>query len=494
MRRNNRILLAAMLTAILMGSSAAQETGTAMDAGSLLPTSVIDRLAERSAPRVADGVIAPGFVVDPSWPKPLPNDWRIGQVGGLAVDRHDNIWVYHRPRSLSSSASAALGVAGVNADGLPVDGLGNPRRFADRTAGCCVPAPSVLKFDREGNLLDSWGGPQDPGFLENSCRIEDGCIWPGREHGLFVDHNDFVYVSGNGTNFTGQFPWAATHGDDSHILKFTADGEFIHSIGYAGMEGPDSENIDGGPNDTPQPYLVADFSVDPQTNRMYIADGYGNRRVLIADAESGRYIGHFGAYGQNPVDDPEGTDIDPYDAGPWAADYSAGNMTPMFFRSPLHCAIVSDDGMLYVCDRGNNRVQVFDVNEVGGECANPNAEPGRCGFVREVHVAPHSASGTAVAAALSRDAEQSCLYVGDLANGTFYIINRENLHELDRVGRAGRQVGEFHWIHILALDSDGNIYTGEVDTGQRIQRFVRYGNSGCSGSGTADVGQYSLNR
>ena len=150
--------------------------------------------------------------------------------------------------------------------------------------------------------------------------------------------------------------------------------------------------------------------------------------------------------------------------------------------------------MLYVCDRGHNRVQVFDVNEVGGECANPNAEPGRCGFVREVYVAPHSASGTAVAAALSRDAEQSCLYVGDLANGTFYIINRENLRELDRVGRAGRQVGEFHWIHILAVDSDGNIYTGEVDTGQRIQRFVRYGNAGCSGSGTADIGLYSLNR
>ena len=120
MRSKSQILLAAMLTAVLMGSSVAQEADTAMDAGSLLPTSVIDRLAERSAPRVADGVMAPGFIVDPSWPKPLPNDWRIGQVG------------------------------------------------------CCVPAPSVLKFDREGNLLDSWGGPQDPGFLENNCRIEDG--------------------------------------------------------------------------------------------------------------------------------------------------------------------------------------------------------------------------------------------------------------------------------------------------------------------------------
>ena len=258
---------------------------------SILATDLDDRLAERSEPRLAAGVEAPGFVVDPSWPKPLPNNWRIGQVGGLAVDSHDNIWVYHRPRSLSSSASSGLGVAGENEDGVPVDGLGNPRPFYDQASGCCVPAPSVLKFDRAGNLLDAWGGPQDPGFLETNCRAEDGCYWPGREHGLYVDHNDFVYISGNGTNFTGQFPWAATYGDDSHLLKFTAEGEFIWQMGYAGQEGPDSENIDQGPNGTPQPYLVADFTVDEASNRLYVADGYGNRRILVADAETGLYVG-----------------------------------------------------------------------------------------------------------------------------------------------------------------------------------------------------------
>ena len=320
-----------------------------------------ERLAARSASRVPEGASAPSFVVDPGWPKPLPNNWRISQVGGITVDSHDNVWVYHRPRALEPSAAAGLGVAGTNADGVPVDGLGNPRVFAEQTSGCCVPAPSVLKFDREGNLLDAWGGPSDPGFLEEHCREEDGCFWPAREHGIFVDHNDFVYISGNGQDFVGQFPWAATYGDDSHILKFTAEGEFVYQIGHAGMDGPDSENIDGGPNGTPQPYLVADMSVDPETNRMFVADGYGNRRVLIVDAETGQYIGHFGAYGQNPVDDPEGTEIDPYDAGPWAGDYEAGNMTPMFFRSPLHCADLSADGLLYVCDRGNNRIQVFDT-------------------------------------------------------------------------------------------------------------------------------------
>jgi len=150
--------------------------------------------------------------------------------------------------------------------------------------------------------------------------------------------------------------------------------------------------------------------------------------------------------------------------------------------------------LLYVCDRGNNRVQIFDVNEVGKPCSNPNAEPGVCGFVADIHIAPHSSSGTAVSAALSTDPGQTCLYVGDLANGTFYIINRENLSELDRIGRAGRQIGEFHWIHALAVDSDGNIYTGEVDSGQRIQKFSRYGETSCSGMGSADVGLYSSNR
>lgn len=495
-----KFLSVAAILGCLTILSACSEPGAPAAAGqeaeaALLSNEIIERIAERSAPRLAEGVTAPSFIVDPSWPKTLPNNWRVGQVGGIAVDSHDNIWVYHRPRSLEPSASAALGVAGTNDEGQPVDGLGRPRPFADQASGCCVPAPSVLKFDREGNLLDAWGGPQDPGFLETNCRVEDGCDWPGREHGIFVDHNDFVYISGNGENFTGQFPWAATYGDDSHILKFTADGEFVYQIGYAGMDHPDSENIDRGPNGTPQPYLVADFSVDPETNRMYIADGYGNKRILVVDAETGLYVGHFGAYGQNPVDDPEGTDIDPYDSGPWAGDYQAGNFKPLFFRSPLHCAVVADDGLLYACDRGNNRIQVFDVAAAGAPCANPNAEEGQCGFVREVLVSPAAYSnGTAVSAALSTDPGQTCLYVGDLANGTFYIVNRENLTELDRIGRAGRQIGEFHWIHALAVDSEGNIYTGEVDSGQRVQKFARYGATGCSGMGNPEIGLYSGNR
>ena len=474
-------------------------------AAALREAGAVDKLGEtRWASRAPAGASAPSFVVDVSWPKPLPNDWRIGQVGGIAVDSHDNIWVYHRPRTLDASSAGAMPRVATNAQGLAVSALGHTRPYADRSTGCCVPAPSVLKFDREGNLLSAWGGPSDPGFLEDSCREADGCFWPAREHGIFVDHNDFVYLAGNGENGGAQqqqgvaaYPWAPSYGgDDSHILKFTADGAFVYQIGNAGMDGPNSEKIDGGPNGTPQPYLVADMNVDAQTNRLYVADGYGNRRILIVDAATGQYVGHFGAYGQNPVVDDPSSGVADTEVGPWIADYQAGNLRPKFFRSPLHCATVSRDGFLYACDRGNNRVQIFELGaaELGKPCANLEAETGKCGFIGEIHVAPQTASGTSGTATLSTDPGQTCLYVGDLGNGTLYIINRENRTELDRIGRAGRQAGEFHWLHALAVDSRGDIYTGEVDTGQRVQKFARYGSSSCSGTGSAEVGLYSNNR
>ena len=131
----------------------------------------LDLLTQRSESRTPEGTIAPSFVVDPSWPKPLPNNWLIGQVGGLTVDSHDNVWVYHRGRSLEQSSAYGLGIAGTDENGKPVDALGYSRSLANQIAGCCTVTPSVLKFDYEGNLLDAWGGPQDSGFLENNCRI-----------------------------------------------------------------------------------------------------------------------------------------------------------------------------------------------------------------------------------------------------------------------------------------------------------------------------------
>jgi DNA-binding beta-propeller fold protein YncE len=487
------IVVAGMLSAVTVASCARgpeAPPGNSEGIAVITKAGAVERMLERTAPHVPDTAVAPSFVVDPGWPKPLPNNWRLGQIGGLFVDRKDTIWVYHRPRSLSSTEAGALDAAGKDAKGNPVSALGHPRAYGQHSA-CCIPAPSVLRFDRAGNLLGAWGGPSDPGFLEKKCRREDGCDWPAREHGIYVDHNDFVYISGNGEDFTGQFPWAAKFGDDSHVLKFTADGTFVLQIGYAGSKRPNSDDTHGGPNATPQPYLPADMTVDPKTNYLYIADGYGNRRVLIVDAATGKYIGHFGAYGQNPVD-AENTVIGDagYEVGLWAAEFDKGQMKPKIFRSPLHCAKLSNDGLLYACDRNNNRIQVFKAAEVGKPCSNPDGEVGKCGFVGEVHVAPQSAGGTAGSVNFSPDPAQSCMYVADLSNNTIYTLNRENLQELDRLGRAGRQLGEFHWVHVVSVDSEGNLYTGEVDNANRVQKFLRYGPTSCSGTGASEVGRY----
>ena len=470
------------------GSANANGTG----AGDVLTrAAAFDRLAERTAPHVAAGATAPSFVVDPGWPKPLPNNWMIGDIGGIFADKNDHIWVYHRPRALSTTDSGALPEAGKDPKGNPISAIGHPRRFG-QLSGCCIPAPSVIEFDKEGNLVQAWGGPSDPGFLEKKCREQDGCFWPAREHGIYVDHNDFVYISGNGQGFNGQFPWAAKFGNDSHVLKFRKDGTFVFQIGTAGAKGPNSNDKNGGVNGTPQPFLVAEMFVDPKTNYLYIADGYGNRRVLIVDAATGKYVGHFGAYGQNPipVDTPVGPEAGEAE-GPWAADFRKGELKPKFFRSPLHCVKLANDGMLYVCDRGNNRVQIFNSAEVGKPCANPNGEPGKCGFVREIAVAPRTVNGTAVSLDFSKDEKQSCLYVADLTNDTVYTINRENLNQLDRFGTGGRQIGQFHWPHGMSVDSEGNVYVGEVDTAGRVQKFMRYGATGCSGIGTEQVGIFN---
>ncbi len=156
---------------------------------------------------------------------------------------------------------------------------------------------------------------------------------------------------------------------------------------------------------------------------------------------------------------------------------------------------IADDGKIYVCDRGNDRIQVFDGKDpaLGKACSNPNGEAGKCGFVTERWVSGNTYTqpvmpGTAVSMNFSRDKAQSCLYVGDNTNQTIYILNRGNLEQLGRVGRAGRMAGDFHWLHQVSLDSKGNIYTAEVDTGKRVQKFIRYGDNGCSGSGSAVVG------
>jgi DNA-binding beta-propeller fold protein YncE len=436
----------------------------------------------------------PGFVVDPAWPQPLPNNWLLGQIGGLYVDHHDHIWVYNRPRTLATEEAGLEGpVPGAtNEKGIAINGMGQERQYGP-VADCCKIAPAVLEFDASGKMLRAWGGPSDPGFIGGKCKAEAGCIWPNSEHGIYVDKNDNVWISGNGAAGAvrgavgrGLPPWTTNkEGGDGFVLKFDMNGNFKMRVGGT-PKGPDSNDTHGGINGTPLLYQATDMVLDPATNRLYISDGYGNRHVVIIDAETGKYIGHFGAYGSNPIDDKAAAA-----AGPWIVDYNKGNKKPAFFRNPVHCVKIANDGKIYVCDRGNDRIQVFDKNDptLGKPCSNPTGAAGKCGFVAEQFISEHTnIIGTAVSINFSTDKAQSCLYVGDNANMTIYILNRSNLQELGRLGRSGRSAGELHYLHQVSVDSKGNIYTGEVDTAKRIQKFLRYGGNGCSGTGSSTVG------
>jgi len=458
------------------------------DINILKNNSSLDRLFKKTGVYNASSTgKTPGFVVDPSWPQPLPNNWLLGQIGGLYVDQHDHVWIYNRARTMSTDEAGLEGpVPGAkNEKGQPVDGIGQERPWGP-VSDCCKAAPSVLEFDTDGKMLRAWGGPSDPGFLGGKCKAEAGCIWPNSEHGIYVDQNDNVWLSGTAAVPGGKAPWSTNKaGGDGFVLKFDMDGNFKLRIGGT-PKGPSSNDTNGGINGTPVLYQAADMVVDPATNRLYVSDGYGNRRVLIVDANTGKYIGHFGAYGNNPVDDTAAKA-----AGEWMNDYTKGNKKPAFFRNPVHCVKIANDGKIYVCDRGNDRIQVFDKNDpaLGKPCSNPTGTPGKCGFLAEQFVSEKTnIIGTAVSMNFSTDKAQTCLYIGDNANQTIYILSRSNLQELGRLGRSGRNAGEFHYLHQVSVDGKGNIYTGEVDTAKRIQKFLRYGATGCSGTGSPTVG------
>ena len=479
--RKIAMLLAAMLAPGIIVGAALAQNAVKKD------QSILDRLyAHTGIYNKSGSATMPGFVSDPGFPAPLPNNWLLGQVAGLYVDQHDHIWIANRPRTMTND-EAALETRG-GGDGKNGQGFARPN---GAIADCCNAAPSVLEFDTSGKLLRSWGGPADPGWLESHCKAAEGCIWPNSEHGIYIDHKDNVWIAGNGARPVDAASGWTTHkeGGDGFVLKFDMNGNFKLRIGGT-PTGPASNDTSGGINGTPLLYLPADMVVDPKTNRLYVADGYGNRRVLVVDADTGKYIGHFGAYGSNPVDDAAAAA-----GGRWVTDRLKGVKKPAFFRNPVHCVKIADDGKIYVCDRGNDRIQVFDSADasLGKPCSNPEGVVGKCGFVAEQAISANTETlpampGTSVSLNFSKDKAQSCLYVGDNSNMTIYVLNRSNLQELGRLGRSGRDAGQFHWLHQVSLDSKGNIYTAEVDTGKRIQKFIRYGAAGCSGTGSATVG------
>jgi len=380
-------------------------------------------LQKRAAVEAA-GVQAPRFEVDPLWPKPLPNHWLLGQTIGVSVDDKDHIWVIHRAGSLEQGELHATT---------------NPP-----IAQCCAPAPPVLNYDQEGNLLASWGGRGE------------GYDWPESNHGITIDYKGNVWIGGNGV---GTPPGARGRGargargeqvqneeqagaaigytNDTMILKFTQAGKFLMQIGKPGQS--------KGSNDVENLRRPAKIFVDKQTNEVYVADGYGNHRVIVYDADTGKYKRHWGAYGNKPDD----TNLGPYnpDAPPVQQ-----------FRNPVHCAELSVDRLLYVCDRANDRVQVFKTDGT---------------FVKEAFVNKRTlGSGSAWDIAFSRDAQQKYIYLTDGENDRVHILDRDSLQVLTTFGEGGRQPGEFYGVHSIATDSKGNIYTGETYRGQRVQRFV----------------------
>ena len=352
-------------------------------------------------------VMAPRFEVDPFWPKPLPNHWILGSAIGVWVDERDHVWIIHR-----SSATLANQEKGLDLS----------------TAECCAGAPPVLEFDPAGNLVGSWGGPGE------------GYEWPQSNHGIFLDHKGNVWIGGNGAN-------------DSHILKFTRTGQFIAQYGRAGVHrGPTNDEglstYAGDSNDLLNFGRVAKIFVDPGDNEAYIADGYMNKRVAVLDADTGEMKRYWGAYGNEPDD----TNLGPYDPDAPPAQQ---------FRNPVHCADVSSDGFVYVCDRVNDRLQVFSKDGT---------------FVKEAIIAGGTlASGSVWDLAFSHDAEQRYLFVLDGMNGKVYVVLRETLEVLTSFGDGGRQPGQFYGVHSVAIDSDGNLYTTETWEGKRLQKFVYQG-------------------
>jgi DNA-binding beta-propeller fold protein YncE len=379
----------------------------------IITLAIASSVLERKAAVEAAGVQAPTFEVDPFWPKPLPNHWLIGMTIGVSVDAQEHVWIVHRQGSLEPGELHA-------STNPPI-------------AQCCAAAPPVLEFDQAGNLLRHWGGPGQ------------GYDWPNSNHGITIDYKGNVWIGGNGRgpqggggDNEGQVGGGRFY--DNMVLKFTQDGKFLMQIG--------KPNQSKGSNDVENLRLPAKTFIDKDANEVYVADGYGNHRVIVYDADTGKYKRHWGAYGHKPED----TDLGKYDPDAPPAQQ---------FRNPVHCAEISNDGLLYVCDRVNDRIQVFHKDGT---------------FVKEGFVEKRTlGSGSAWDVAFSKDPKQTYIYLADGENDRIHILLRDTLEVLTTFGEGGRQPGEFYGPHSIATDSKGNIYVTETYRGQRVQKFIYKG-------------------
>jgi len=352
---------------------------------------------------------APTFTVDPLWPKPLPNHWLLGSVTGVAVDAQDHVWVVHRGYD-SFTARTEIGMAT------------NPKTSQD----CCLPAPFVLEFDAAGALVSHWGGPGT------------GYDWPVSPGGITVDAKGNVWITAAGPpEIPGSAPPPRAGGagraggggranaappkpQDAHVLKFDKTGKFLLQIGKAGNVGTnDSKDALNRP---------ADVAVDTAANEVYVADGFGSKRVVVFDATTGAYKRQWNGA---------------------SADAPFASVT---------CVKLAKDGKVYVCDRGNNKVEVFDKKGT---------------LLKEAVVSPATkGTGSVWDVALSRDPQQEFLYVADGHDDKVFVLRRDTLETVGSFGDGGRLPGTFYAVGSVGVDSHGNVYTGENLEGKRVQKFV----------------------
>ena len=341
------------------------------------------------------------------WPKPLPNRWIIGAVAGVAVDAKNHVWIVHRPSTLQPNETRSIWRA----------------------------APPVLEFDPAGTLVSSWGGPGE------------GYEWPDLEHGIYVDEDDHVWLGGGGEK-------------DAQILKFTRQGRFLMQIGRKGRG--------SGSNDTQNLGGAANMTIDRSANELYVADGYVNHRVIVFDATTGAYKRHWGAYGNTPDDayfTRAGERLPSPFSGAVQHENKPSNYDPTGPPAPqfriVHAVRIARDGLVYVCDRTNDRVQVFRKDGT---------------FVKEAVVAKNTlGSGSVWDIAFSPDAAQRFLIIPDGTNQQIWILERDSLQVVSAFGQAGHWAGQFYGAHNIAADTAGNLYITETYEGKRVQKFVYQG-------------------
>jgi hypothetical protein len=348
------------------------------------------------------------FEVDRLWPKPLGHGWILGSVTGVAVDARDHIWLVHRGlASLTARTEAGTGTTPPTAE------------------TCCAPAPFVLEFDPTGTVVGQWGGqgqgydwPVSPGGIAVG---RDGDVWiaaagPPDVLARGADSGDGP-VPGERGRARGPAPSATPA--DAHVLKFSRTGQFLLQIGHPGRPGTPTSTTD---LDRP-----ADVAVDASANEVYVADGGSHQRIAVFDATSGAFKRQWAGHDRD------------------------------FAR--VSCVSLSKDGFVYVCDRTNDRLQVFRKDGT---------------FVKEGLVsATTKGLGSVWDVAFSPDAAQRFVYVADGQDQKIWVLQRETLDVAGSFGSGGRWPGYFFGVGSVAVDSKGNVYTGETYEGKRLQKFLQ---------------------